>query len=254
MDFPNYCQDINEAERCADHIAENHGLLEKEIFEKDPFSSTIIYGNEEIRMVIKIFKDNWHGRQSCYSFKLLSLERLDGTAREGMPFERMIRGYLQRQEWRKKPSYFASDISKAVGALRSADKSGRVKGTIIELRGGYGFARTAYIPRVFVLLKYIHEDIRDFVKIGTELTFNVKTNPKGPRAADIEVVGQKEFFEAIALAEQAEDDIELMNVYKDKQHVTELIEYQVKRSKDDKNRETNMAAALRKALSEDDKD
>lgn len=248
MDFPHYCESMIIARMCADQIADSHCLLGEEIVEENQNTITLIYKNEEIRMVIKIFIDNWYRRQKCYSFRLLSLERLDGTAKEELPYQRIVGGHLQRQVWRKIPSYFASDIAKSIGALRSADQYGRVRGTIIKLVGGYGFARTAYIPKVFVWLKDIHEDVRDFVELGTELTFKVVSERKGPRAADIEVVGQKELFEAIALAEQEDDNIELMKMYKNNQYVTDLIEYQLKRAKHENDHVTKMSAALRKAL------
>ena len=180
--FPHYCTTPEEAERCADQIAEEHDLQRKTKIDDHTFK----YENDKISLTIRIFGDNWHGKRHCYSFEMVSLCRKD-IGEEFLAYRG--RGHLKRQRWRKVPSYFADDICVSIEALNSVDRSGRVKGEIYVWRESYGFARVGSARGIFVWGGDIPEAMREGVMVGTELRFRVIDDPKGPRATDIAEVG-----------------------------------------------------------------
>ncbi|MBE9174644.1 hypothetical protein IQ225_03675 [Synechocystis salina LEGE 06155] len=188
MDFPYYCTTLEESEMCADQIAKEHDLQHKTRTNDHLF----MYESDTISLTIKIFYDNWHKKQHCYSFELVALHRKDIGISGFLPYSRMLKGNLKRQSWRKRPSYFANDIRKSIDILNSVDKFGRVEGEIYEWRNGYGFARTNFVPKVFVWGGEIPNKTLGCVASGTKLKFKIVDTVKGPRAADIVVVGQHE--------------------------------------------------------------
>jgi len=181
MYLPHYCSTLEEAEACLDQIAQEHGLLQKT---RDDYQ-TFTYENERILMTVFIFPDNWYRNISCFSFSLRSLRRKDFDVEEGLPYQRLVRGHLSRQVWRKVPSYFAEDIRTSIKALEALDPHGRVRGIIHEWRGGYGFARTDSIAKVFVWGGDLPRGLRKEIGAGIELLFTVTDTPRGPRASDI---------------------------------------------------------------------
>jgi len=182
--FPHYCTTPEEVEWCADQIAEEHDLQRKTKIDDHTFK----YENDKISLTIRIFGDNWRGKQHCYSFEMVSLCRKD-IGEEFLAYRGMASGHLKRRRWRKVPSYFADDVCVSIEALNSVDRFGRVKGEIYEWRGRYGFARVGSVRKIFVWGRDIPEAMRESVLVGTELRFRVIDDPKGPRATDIVAVG-----------------------------------------------------------------
>ncbi|MBI9071008.1 MAG: cold shock domain-containing protein [Melioribacteraceae bacterium] len=183
--FPHYCPTYSEAEKCADEIAKSHGLINKTIIEEKEFS----YENEELILLIRIFPDNWHGSTSCYSFSG-GVARKDILTQEGLPFNKFERGQFSRQQWRKVPSYFASDISQAIINLNQFDKDGKIEGVLYEWRTerGFGFAKCHLVSKVFLHIKDFSFKDKIKIKEGVRIKFNLLDEGRGPKGSNIVVL------------------------------------------------------------------
>jgi len=188
-----YCREKEHAALWADGIAADHDLVLKSVnrdSDEDVLGTTRVYENEEFVLEIECSRHGiYYGDAVCFCARVV--RKSDGVIQD-MPYRHKHHGAVHRQLWRESVRSFAEDVDEMFGFYRHYVKrpsSGRYEGVIHTWHRTYGFINTRWDENVFIHKSQIPGKYARKAPSGLIVRFTLENDLKGPRAADVEVIG-----------------------------------------------------------------